>query len=65
MMLGVGRVGAILAPIVIGMIVHMNLPLASNFMAIAIPAVVAACTVLLVQHGRSDLVRSRALATAG
>lgn len=59
MMLGVGRVGAILAPIVIGMIVSMNLPLESNFMAIAIPAVVAACSILLVQHGRSDLVRGR------
>ncbi|MDR2334317.1 MAG: MFS transporter [Burkholderiaceae bacterium] len=59
MMLGVGRVGAILAPIVIGMIVNMDLPLASNFMAIAIPAIVAACSILLVQHGRSDLVRSR------
>ncbi len=59
MMLGVGRVGAILAPIVIGMIVNMDLPLASNFTAIAIPAIVAACSILLVQHGRSDLVRSR------
>lgn len=60
LMLGVGRLGAILAPILIGVIVGMNLPLAQNFMAIAIPAAVAAVSVLLVQHGRSDLARHRA-----
>ena len=57
MMLGVGRAGAILAPIVIGVIVGMNLPLEQNFMAISIPAAIAAVTIMLVQHGRSDLVR--------
>ena len=60
MMLGVGRAGAILAPIVIGTIVGMNLSLQANFMAIAIPAVVAAVTILLIQHDRSDLMRNRA-----
>ena len=38
---GVGRSGAILAPIVIGTLVGMALPLEQNFMAIAIPAVIA------------------------
>lgn len=56
MMLGVGRAGAILAPILIGMIVGMQLPLEMNFIAIAIPAAIAAVSILLVQHGRSDLV---------
>ena len=70
MMLGVGRAGAILAPIVIGVIVGMNLPLEKNFMAIAIPAAIAAISILLVHHGRSDLAlqhrrNSAALSEAG
>ncbi len=51
--LGVGRGGAILAPIVIGVLVAMGLPLAQNFIAIAIPGAVAACAVLMIQHARS------------
>ncbi len=50
---GVGRSGAILAPIVIGTLVGMALPLEQNFMAIAIPAVIAAIAVALIDHGRS------------
>ena len=50
---GVGRSGAILAPIVIGSLVGMALPLQQNFMAIAVPAVVAALAVSLIRHKRS------------
>jgi AAHS family benzoate transporter-like MFS transporter len=50
---GVGRSGAILAPIVIGTLVGMALPLQQNFMAIAIPAVIAAVSVSLISHGKS------------
>lgn len=50
---GVGRSGAILAPIVIGSLVGLALPLQQNFMAIAIPAVIAAIAVALIDHGRS------------
>jgi AAHS family benzoate transporter-like MFS transporter len=50
---GVGRSGAILAPIVIGTLVGMALPLEQNFMAIAIPAVVAMVAVLLIRQSRS------------
>ncbi|MDM0047767.1 MFS transporter [Variovorax sp. J22R115] len=50
---GVGRSGAILAPIVIGSLVGLALPLQQNFMAIAIPAVIAAIAVALINHGRS------------
>jgi AAHS family benzoate transporter-like MFS transporter len=50
---GVGRSGAILAPIVIGTLVGMALPLQQNFMAIAIPAVIAVIAVSLIHHGRS------------
>jgi len=51
---GVGRSGAILAPIVIGTLVGMALPLEQNFMAIAIPAVIAAVAVALIDHRRSS-----------
>jgi AAHS family benzoate transporter-like MFS transporter len=51
--LGVGRIGALLGPIVIGALVGMALPLQQNFVAIAIPAVLAAVATLLIRHGRS------------
>ncbi|MBP0623699.1 MFS transporter [Cupriavidus consociatus] len=51
--LGMGRGGAILAPILIGFLVSMGLPLEQNFMAIAVPALVAALAVLMIDHGRS------------
>ena len=50
---GVGRSGAILAPIVIGTLVGMSLPLQQNFLAIAIPAVVATIAVSMIRHERS------------
>ncbi|AOZ02223.1 MFS transporter [Cupriavidus sp. USMAHM13] len=59
LMLGVGRAGAILAPILIGAIIGLSLPLAHNFLVIAVPAVIAAASIALVNHGRSDLVRQR------
>ena len=51
---GVGRSGAILAPIVIGTLVGMALPLEQNFMAIALPGVIAAIAVLFIDHGRAS-----------
>jgi AAHS family benzoate transporter-like MFS transporter len=51
---GVGRSGAILAPIVIGTLVGMALPLQQNFIAIAIPAVIAAIAVSMINHSRSS-----------
>lgn len=51
--LGIGRSGAILAPILIGVLVGMNLPLEQNFVAIAIPAVIGMAAVLLIDHRRS------------
>lgn len=56
---GVGRSGAILAPIVIGTLVGMALPLQQNFAAIAIPAVIATVAVSLIRHGRSASVEGR------
>jgi AAHS family benzoate transporter-like MFS transporter len=51
---GVGRSGAILAPIVIGLLVSMALPLQQNFMAIAVPGVIAVLAVSLINQRRSD-----------
>jgi AAHS family benzoate transporter-like MFS transporter len=51
--LGVGRTGAIIAPILIGVLVALNLPLQQNFIAIAIPAVIGMLAVLLIDHRRS------------
>lgn len=50
---GVGRSGAILAPIVIGALVAMKLPLPQNFLAMAVPAIVATLAISLVDHRRS------------
>lgn len=51
--LGIGRGGAIVAPIGIGVLVGMDLPLQQNFIAIAIPAVIGMVAVLMIQHNRS------------
>jgi AAHS family benzoate transporter-like MFS transporter len=47
---GVGRVGAILAPIAIGVLVAMKLPLVQNFLAIAAAAVVGAVAVAFIRQ---------------
>ena len=52
-MLGVGRGGAILVPIVIGALVGMALPLQQNFMAIGLPALLGMVAVGLIDHRRS------------
>lgn len=51
--LGIGRTGAILAPILIGILVSRKLPLQQNFIAISIPAVLGMIAVLLIDHRRS------------
>jgi AAHS family benzoate transporter-like MFS transporter len=50
---GVGRSGAILAPIVIGALVARQLPLHLNFIAMAVPAVIAAVAVAMIDHSRA------------
>ncbi|HET8734070.1 MAG TPA: MFS transporter, partial [Anaeromyxobacteraceae bacterium] len=52
---GVGRSGAILAPIVIGVLVAMKLPLQQNFLAMGVPALVAMIAIYFVDHQRSAL----------
>ncbi|HEX8603833.1 MAG TPA: MFS transporter [Pseudoduganella sp.] len=52
-MLGFARIGAISAPILIGLLVGMELPLQYNFIAIALPSLLAAVTVTLIDNRRS------------
>lgn len=52
---GFGRSGAILAPIIIGILMEMALPLKLNFVAIATPAVIATIAVLLMDYKRTAL----------
>jgi MFS transporter, AAHS family, benzoate transport protein len=47
---GVGRLGAILGPILIGALVALQLPLAQNFMAIGFAGLVGAVAVMLINH---------------
>ena len=56
---------AIVAPVLIGWLVSLNLPMEQNFMAIALAGVVGAAAVMLVNQSRSDSARvknERALA---
>ena len=45
--------GAILAPILIGALVSLQLPLEQNFMAIGFAGLLGAIAVMLIDHGRS------------
>lgn len=50
---GIGRVGAVIAPVLIGWLVSLNLPLQQNFLVIAVAPVLGAMAILLVNHRRS------------
>lgn len=52
-MLGMGRLGAIIAPILIGWLMSMSMGLNGNFLAIAIPGAIAAAAVCLINHSKS------------
>ena len=47
---GVGRAGAILAPILIGFLVSLNLPLSQNFLVIASAGLMGAIAVAFISH---------------
>lgn len=59
---GVGRAGGIVAPIIIGVIVGLQLPLEQNFMAIGLAGFLGMLAVVLINH---RLFASRAPAPAG
>lgn len=50
---GIGRLGAILAPVLIGQIVSMKLPLEQNFLVIGAAGVVGAIALSFINHSRS------------
>lgn len=54
---GVGRIGAIVAPVLIGWLVSLDLPMEQNFMAIAVAGVIGAVAVMLVNQSRADSTR--------
>lgn len=56
---GVGRIGAIVAPILIGWLVSLSLPLEQNFMAIAVAGLFGAAAVTLVNQSRADSTQVR------
>lgn len=68
---GVGRSGAILAPVLIGQIVALNLPLEQNFLVIGSAGIVGALALAFINHGRSasahqhDPIRNAPSATQG
>jgi MFS transporter, AAHS family, benzoate transport protein len=47
---GIGRTGAILAPILIGVLVSLELPLEQNFMAIGLAGLLGTIAVMLINH---------------
>jgi AAHS family benzoate transporter-like MFS transporter len=50
---GVGRLGAIAAPLLIGLIVSLQLPLEQNFLVIAAAGVIGALALAFIDHSRS------------
>lgn len=47
---GIGRMGAIVGPIIIGALLGMELPHKMNFIAVAIPAIIGALAILLIKR---------------
>ncbi|RQR34329.1 MFS transporter [Burkholderia sp. Bp9142] len=54
---GVGRLGAIAAPLLIGLLVTIRLPLEQNFLAIALAGVLGTLAVTMIDHRRSAVSR--------
>ncbi|QYY33162.1 MFS transporter [Cupriavidus pinatubonensis] len=51
---GVGRIGAISAPVILGTVVGMQLPLHQNFLLMAIPAAIAMIAVAFIDRSNSS-----------
>ncbi|UNM96418.1 MFS transporter [Ignatzschineria rhizosphaerae] len=52
--LGVGRLGAIAGPMIIGWILSLNLPIQYNFLALAIPSLIALVSVFLIKGDQQE-----------
>ncbi|RFC82536.1 hypothetical protein C9E89_016200, partial [Acinetobacter sichuanensis] len=49
----IGRLGAILAPLIIGFIVMLNLPLTQNFLIIASAGLIGAIALAFINHEKA------------
>jgi AAHS family benzoate transporter-like MFS transporter len=58
---GIGRIGAIVAPVLIGWLVSLKLPMEQNFMAIAVAGLLGAIAVTFVNQSRADSTRAGAV----
>ncbi|MCW2271518.1 MFS transporter [Pseudomonas sp. MYb187] len=56
---GVGRIGAIVAPVLIGWLVSLALPLQQNFMAISLAGLIGALAVTLINQSRAQSTQER------
>lgn len=52
---GVGRIGAIVGPIMIGFLLGMELPHKLNFLAVAIPAIIGAIAIALIRKPKEEI----------
>lgn len=50
---GIGRLGAIVAPLIIGVIVSLNLPLEQNFLVIASAGLIGAIALAFINHSKA------------
>lgn len=62
---GLGRLGAIFGPVIAGFIVSWGMPLKVNFLALAIPGLIAAVSVLMIQEKHSYLSKSNEIQNSG
>ena len=51
---GVGRIGAIVGPILTGLLLTLNLPHTMNFVMISVPAMLAICAILSLKRHKFD-----------
>lgn len=56
---GIGRTGAIVAPVLIGWLISMHLPLEQNFLAIALAGLIGAAAVSLIRQSLADSAMAR------
>ncbi len=59
MALGIGRIGGILAPTFCGILLEMRLSLQVNFLAFAIPCIIAAAAIWFIQDNFSNMTAIR------
>jgi AAHS family benzoate transporter-like MFS transporter len=55
---GVGRAGAIAAPVAMGAVLGMNLPIEVSFMIIAIPTAIGMLAIALIDHSQSEMAQA-------